>query len=327
MSRLKFKIIRYTLLAYALLTLWQVFDKREDFPLSSFPMFAQVRGFPGTAGRTVLVGVNDHGEVPLDGKNISNLMSAPRLQKIFQQLQKKSDAEQAEFMSRVARMLQQGGDASEPLWGVRFYTETWRTQLHLKGIDHPQRELEFAGYIPPQQLVERLAAETKPGTPTEPARPLPAGDTLFELDRSACGDDCTVIDDPLAGAGHALRLAKGGSLHVTVPSGTNLFVRMRTEANAGDDRLALEVDGKRPKNAKEGIGNYKHQLPYDAWVWASLEPGWPALTIKARRGETSELVFRADRAAIDVDQIWLSREQRELPTWNAPLTASTGGGT
>src|SRR3954469_3955972 len=100
MSRLKFKIIRYSLLAYVLLTLWQIIDKREDFPLSSFPMFSHALSFPGVARRAVLVGVNEHGEVRFDPDEVSALMSAVRLRQIFQLVRKKSDAQQAEFMHR-----------------------------------------------------------------------------------------------------------------------------------------------------------------------------------------------------------------------------------
>jgi hypothetical protein len=325
MSGLKFKIIRYSLLAYVLLTLWQVIDKREDFPLSSFPMFAQVRGFPGTTGRTLLVGVNEHGEMPLEPGDISSLMGTVRLQKIFQQLQKKSDADRAEFMRRIARVLSHDASEADPLWALRFYTETWRTQLELKGIDHPSRELEFAGYIPPPHLLQALAKEAKTGAPSEEPRPAPNGDLLVDLDASACAEACTVVGDPLAAGGHALRLAAGGSLHASVPNGYALLVRMRTQAKPGDDRLALELDGKRSKNTKEGIGNYKQLLPFDAWVWASVEPGWPALRLKAKHGDTTELVLRAGRAPIDVDEIWLSHDRSELPIWNARLTPAAGG--
>ena len=325
MSGLKFKVIRYSLLAYVLLTLWQVLDKREDFPLSSFPMFAQVRGFPGTTGRTLLVGVNERGEVPLDPGDLSAHLSTVRLQKIFQQLQKKSDADRTEFMRRIARVLDRGQSDADRLWALRFYTETWRTQLELKGIDHPARELEFAGYIPPPKLVQALTTEEKTGAPSEPPRLAPSGDVLVDLDASACAEACTLVNDPLAAGGHALRLAAGGSLHATVPNGYALLVRMRTQAKPGDDRLTLELDGKRVKNAKDGLGNYKELLPFDAWVWASLEPGWPALRLKAKHGDTTELVLRANRAPIDVDEIWLSQSRSELPIWNARLTPAAAG--
>jgi len=319
MSRLKFKIIRYSLLAYVLLTLWQIIAEREDFPLSSFPMFAHVGSFPGAARRAVLVGVSEHGEVTLDPGDVSALMSTVRLRQIFQLLRKKSGAQQTDFLRRIARVLERGDSDADRLWALRFYTETWRTQLDLKGMDTPARELEFAGYIPPPELVRALTAEEKSGTPNEPPRAVPSGDLLLDLDASACAESCAAIADPLAAGGHALRLAPGGSLHASIPNGYSLFVRMRTKAKPGADQLTLEYDGKRPKNGKDGLGNYKHALPFDAWVWASLEPGWPALRLQSNRGAATELVLRAGRAPIDVDEIWLSRERNELPIWNARL--------
>ncbi|HTQ07771.1 MAG TPA: hypothetical protein VMI54_28145 [Polyangiaceae bacterium] len=326
MSRLKFSIVRYTLLAYVLLTLWEVLGHREDFPLSSFPMFAQARGFPGRASRTVLVGVNEHGETTLNPQALSDLMSAVRLQKIFQGLQTKSDAEQADFMARVAGILSDKKDEDDRFWGVRFYTENWKTQLHLKGIDHPSRELEFAAYVPPERLKRDLANDAKTGAPSEAPRPLPSGDLLVELDADACAEACSVTSDPLASGGTALALARGGSLHVGVPAGSyTLFVRMRSKAPPGDDRLLVSVDGKRVKEAKDGVGNYKHQLPFDVWVWASLEPGWPALRLRTK-GDPSELSLTADRADVEVDQIWLAKSRKELPLFNAPLERQKAGG-
>jgi hypothetical protein len=322
-SRLKFSIIRYSLLAYVLTTLWQVLEHREDFPLSSFPMFSQARGFPGRASRTVLVGVNEHGETTLEPHEVSDLLSAVRLQKIFQGMQKKSDAEQAEFMQRIGGILSAKADAADRFWGVRFYSEYWKTQLHLKGIDHPTRELEFAGYLAPEALKRALAQDEKSNAPSEGPRPLPSGDFLAELDASACGNACAAVSDPLASQGRALALERGGSLHVELPRGNfTLFVRMRTAAPAGNDRLALTLDGKRVKDAKDGIGNYKHQLPSAAFVWASLEPGWPALRIRTKDG--SELTLSADTAAVEVDQIWLARSRAELPIFNAPLAEQQG---
>jgi hypothetical protein len=319
-SRLKFSIIRYSLLAYVLLTLWQVLEHREDFPLSSFPMFSQARGFPGRAGRTVLVGVNEHGETKLEPQEVSDLLSAVRLQKIFQGMQKKSDAEQAEFMQRIGDILSAKAGATDRFWGVRFYTEYWKTQLQLKGMDHPTRELEFAGYVPPASLKSDLAKDEKNGAPSESPRPLPSGDFLAELDPSACSSACTAVADPLASQGRALALERGGALHLTLPAGSfTLFVRMRTAAPAGEDRLALTLDGKHVKDAKDGVGDYKHQLPTNAFVWASLEPGWPALSLRTKSG--SELTLSAVAAAVEVDQVWLAKSRTELPIFNAPLAA------
>jgi hypothetical protein len=286
-------------------------------------MFSQARGFPGRASRAVLVGVNEHGETKLEANDVSDLFSTVRLRKIFQGMQTKSDAEQADFMQRIAGILSDKRGETDRFWGVRFYTESWKTQLHLKGMDHPSRELDLVGYLAPAALKRALAADERSNKPSEGPRPLPSGDVLVELDASACAANCTAVPDPLASEGRALELERGGSLHVAVPAGHfALLVRMRTAAPAGEDHLALTLDGKRVKDTKEGVGHYKHELPSGAFVWASREPGWPALHIQTKDG--SELTLSADGAAVEVDQIWLAKSRAELPIFNAPLAEQKG---
>jgi hypothetical protein len=321
MSAHKFRVIRYCLFGYVLLTLLQILTKREDWPLSSFPMFSGVSEFGRPATRTLLVGVTEEGEIPLRPSSLSALMSAVRLQKIFQRLQKKSDEQQAEFMSRVAKAFGRQNKKASDLSALRFYVESWPVKPQLEGMDKPERWIEFAEYVPPRALVKRLKAEDTGETNPAPAVPLLEGDWLAELGAANCKLRCREVSDPLASGQHAVRLGTRGELSLTIPTGDyHLFVRMRTKAHPGDDQLALELDGRPVDARRSDLGNYKRRLPYNAWVWASSEPGWPALELPHRnRRKKFVLTLRATRSVVLIDQIWLAKARSELPIHNAPF--------
>jgi hypothetical protein len=249
------------------------------------------------------------------------MMSAVRLQKIFQRLQKKSDEQQAEFMSRVAKAFAKQNKKASDMTALRFYVESWPVKPQLEGMDNPERSIEFAEYIPPRALVTLLKAEDSGEAQAAPALPLPEGDWVAELAGESCGLRCRVVADPLASGGHAVRLGTRGQLSLAIPTGDySLFVRMRTKAKSGDDQLAVELDGRPVEARRSDLGNYKRRLPYNAWVWASSEPGWPALQLPHRnRRRKSVLTLRAERTVVLIDQIWLAKSRSELPLHNAPF--------
>jgi hypothetical protein len=319
MSARKLTIIRRILLAYALLTLVQVATHREDFPLSSFPMFSGTETFGTDARRTSLVGVTDQGEFPLSPFAVSGLLSAARLRMIFTRVRNAPPEEQARFTASIARRLRGKTKREHDMWGLRFYVDSWRVRPGLRGIRRPDRALEYAEFLPPESLLDELHRGSW-------AAPLPRGedDWVAEPDASACRKRCEVISDPGASGGEAVRLVphkrRSGSLRLQIPEGAaKVFVRMRTEAAPGDDVLEVELDGVTPEGAGQGLGSYKRVLPFDGWLWVSIAPGWPPLRIEANGPTQHELVLTARQGVIDVDQVWLAKTRKETPTSIAPV--------
>jgi hypothetical protein len=54
-------------------------------------------------------------------------------------------------------------------------------------------------------------------------------------------------------------------------------------------------------------------------VWASRDPGTPALEVHVEESGPHTLTLRIDKARVELDQLWLSQVQEELPPFNEPV--------
>jgi hypothetical protein len=178
-------------------------------------------------------------------------------------------------------------------------------------------------YFAAPQLLTELSLQAA-GAPPLPALPLPRGDLLIDVDTRHC-EACDEFADPQASRGAAVWLQPssdgepGGRLgvDVTLPRGLwRVFARIRpgTEAEAS---VTLSIDG--PNAASHDFGQTWTHFPHDAWVWSSLQPGQPPLQLKVRNRSKYQLVFEANEGPVSLDQVWFSKQQRELPTQSNPL--------
>jgi hypothetical protein len=298
--------------AYVLATLWQVFWERDDWPLSSFAMYSKTKSSVGR--RRVMVGVSSRGEFEAgEGVGRFNLRHLDT---------KVSPAKSARFLKQLVRS--NPTLAAHPdLQAIRIYQETWSIKQHLKGLDRPRRRLIRSHYFAPPALKQELSLQATGGPPL-PASLLPRGDLLFELDTSSC-NECDEFVDPQAGGGTAVWLSQtvdtevGGQLNlaVTLPKGRwRVFARVRPGAQA-EASFGLSVKG--PGGATYEFGETWSHFPHDAWVWASLRPGLPPLLLNVKKQSEFRLVFRAGDAPVSLDQVWFSKQQRELPATSNPL--------
>jgi hypothetical protein len=321
LSPTKLKVILAFALTFVALTLFEVVTQREDWPLSSYPMYGKLT--QKTITRTQLVGVSEQGEFPLSDAQTSPY-NGSRLLVLSRQLAKRPA--QAREFARVlgSRYERKRAQRRWPLLqAVRSYAETWVVKPGLAGINNPARTLENTLYVPPPALVERLKAETSNKSAAPSAVPLPRGDLLVDLDAAACDEGCSAEADPQAAGGSALSLSGGAepgrlTTRVRLERGTyRLFVRMKVRSVVTTDRLFLELDGKRV-GAKTGLGNYLDTLPYVAWLWTSQRPGFAPLKLDIESEGEHVLTLSTSSKLLLVDQLWLSRRLRELPVDNAP---------
>jgi len=300
---------------------WQVATQRDDWPLSCFKMYSGIEG-PVTS-RSFVRGVSEQGEfeladdvIPVGGAQLRHLNAKLARNKVRQRA--------------FARAIQRRYEAARAregwpvLQAIRSYTETWKIRGGLEGIDHPKRKLVGSMYVPTSALLDRLRDERAGRASVAEPRSAPKGDVVVDVDPAACAHDCAGFADRYASQGNALRLSAGDdeasvSVSVQLPPGQwSLFVRLRTPKARGSDRLAAELDGHRI-SGKSGLGNYEDALGRGAWVWASEAPGEPALTFGVSGRSAHVLRFGALSGAIELDQVWLSRTQHELPIWNEPV--------
>lgn len=307
-------------LAFYLGSLYDVFTRRQDWPLSCYPMYW--RKASKLAVRQAVVGVSDRGEFPLTDAQTSPFRGQ-RL-KVLAHALARDDERFHRFMLRLGKTYERkrrrrGWPA---LRAIRFYDERWRVQPGLKGIDSPERVLTGAAYFAPKALRARLAREVSGSA--EPERGLVAhtGDVLIELGPEHCRARCAGVDDRYAAEGRAVELAPSRRAKAALRVGRELargryfvYLRMKTDAKRGHDWVELELDGKRVDSGR--LGRYRAVLADPGWVWASAEPGYPPLVLRIEQGGRHELGL-STRADVRVDQVWLSRDTREIPGDNRP---------
>lgn len=306
--------------AFCLVTLFEAVTGREDWPLSGYPMYASMP--QKSVSRSPLVGVSESGEFELTAPQTAPFSGA-RLRAIVHRF-RGDEPRRQEFLQRVARRYESKRAAMKwpPLRAIRFYTERWRIQPGLVGIDTPSKELDDAIYFPPQPLLARLAAEENGEAPRLEAVKLTGGDVLVDLTKAHCVEHCAESADAHAAGEHALRLLPDPrspaelSVQFEAPAGLfALYLRMKTSAEFGRDHVDLGLDGKPLAKAARGIGNYVRDLPMLGWVWASLAPGQPPLLLNFGEPGVHTLRLRS-KARVDLDELWLSRSVSEIPNDN-----------
>jgi hypothetical protein len=308
---------------HLVLTLWQVLAEREDWPLSRFPMYSELKG--PLVERYLVLGVTEHGEFRLSDEQTAPFRGA-RLNSINHRLEREPGRQRRFLEQLAAKYERRRARAGWPvLQAIRSYTEAWRMRPRLRGMDTPERKLTRATYLPPSPLLARLAAEAAGRAPPPEARPVASGDLAFDLGAVHCDVGCTPVPDSQAAGSAAIELVPptGGlatcSLHVSAPPGRYaLFARLRPAAAPGADSVTVELDGEAPRGGSV-LGGHREYLPDAGFVWVSSAPGQPALLLELRASEGHTLTFRAASRVV-LDQIWLSASARELPIDNRVLS-------
>ncbi len=305
--------------AFCLLTLAEAATGREDWPLSGYPMYSKPQS--KTANRVRLVGVTDSGEFLLTREHTAPF-SGSRLNSLMKRL-RSHDRRRSAFLDKLRERYDSRREGRQrPLRGIRIYAESWRIRSGLAGIESPRRVLEDSAYFAPKALLDRLTAEEEETAPEEASVPLPAGELVLELGQGACQHGCDERNEPYASEGRALRLrperdAPGSAvLRFEGPPGEySLFLRMRSREKPGNDRVKLELDGREVDGAPDGLGHYREELPGVGWVWASVAAGAPPLELELS-GASSHSIRLSAESIVYLDQLWLSRRTRELPSEN-----------
>ncbi len=317
LRRVRNLLVACAALAYVAATVWQVLERRDDWPLSSYPMYSHQQGV--WASKSFLFGVTPEGEYALAPGELGPIGGA-RLTHLLSKLERDPKRRDRFLETIAAKRRERFPDAAE-LSAIRMRKKTWRIQQGLKGIDKPRSKLVDAIYFPPASLRARLQQEAEGSAPVE--GPLAAaGDLVIDLDEAHCRAGCRRTLDRYAHEGAALSLTPTAEEHgaaeveLEIPAGNyRVFVRTRTAAPRGKDRFAVFIDD-RPLSKKLGFGNQKAALGADGYVWVSKGMAYRPVGYREKTGGKRTLRIAGGRGALVVDQIWLSRTQQELPSEN-----------
>lgn len=307
--------------AYVAATAWQVSERRDDWPLSSFPMYSHKQG--GWASKNVVLGVTPDGEYPLGPDELGPLRGA-RLTHLLSKLSSDRKRLRSFLLVLVEQRRKRMPHAPE-LVGIRVRRQSWRIQQNLKGIDKPKSKLVQTLYLPPEQLQSRLREEELVRAAVLPPIEV-EGDIVVDLEEQHCLSGCEPVNDRYAHRGAAVSLESSPTdsavveLELDIPKGSyQVLVRVRTSAPPGQDGFSVHIDGK-PMSKKLGFGHHKSALPANGWVWVSKGMPYPAVRHHERAGGKHTLRIIVDRGDFVIDQLWLSKSQRELPGENRART-------
>jgi hypothetical protein len=313
--RWRIAIVIGAAVAFYAATMYDVATRREDWPISPYPMYSDMPGT--TASRWTINGVSEAGEFKLDDAQTAPFHGS-RLLSINKSLER-HPAKRSQFIRKLVSHYESEREREKwpELHAIRFYRETWDLREYANGVDRPEKQLVSAMYLPPSALLERLNAEASGKAAPEPAVAAVVGDVVVDLSPAQCEASCTAFSDALAAGGKALRLTPASgpastTVRVELAAGRYfVFVRMRTAADAGRDHVGLDLDA---QSAGE-IGNYRSDLPGAGWVWASASPATPPLELEIKQAGYHALRLSSANA-VDLDELWLSRSVRELPIDN-----------
>jgi hypothetical protein len=302
-------------LAFYAATMVDVATGREDWPISPYPMYSEMPGT--TASRWTINGVSETGEFKLNDAQTAPFHGS-RLLSINKTLERRP-AKRSQFIRKLVTRYesQRESEGWPELHAIRFYRETWDLREYANGVDHPDKQLVSAMYLPPSALVDRLNAEADGKAAPEPAIPPAPGDIVVDLGPAHCEAGCTALPDALAANGAAIHLLVGSGL-ASATVRTDLaagryfvFLRMRVAPDIERDRVHLELDA---RQAGE-LGNYRQDLPGGGWVWVSASPATPPLELEIKQAGAHVLRF-SSTSPVDLDELWLSRSVHEAPIDN-----------
>jgi hypothetical protein len=260
--------------------------------------------------------VNENGAQPLEWDQVRSLFGGQLAARVIWRGAGRNAEVRRQMLSKLAERIDSPRIPRPRPFALRYYSQYYQDEKQIT-------RLRDAVYVPPPELLERLDEEQRSKAAPLPPEKVSHRDFVVELGESHCVEGCTVVEDGLASAGSALRLTPSrgaASAAFAMPKGSwFVFVRMRTKAAHPHDVVYLQLESRQKKPKNNEIGNYKRVLPPEGWVWSSSRPGWPALELSLSKDRRVAIMTRHE--SVDIDQIWLSEKQSELPISNAPVVA------
>ncbi len=301
------------------LQVWQTIAERDDWPLSSYPMYSWRQ--PSGATRFTLVGVTAAGEKVLTSEYTRPLTGA-RLRAVLGRGATKAGKS---LVPTLCRNLQTLG---EEFSALRIYRHDWRINAALKNLDKKGKLVSTVPVLCPAQR-DRLDADNKPESP---AMPAPPGSLVLEAESGEISGEAAIVTDPQASRGRAVSLAGTKS---NEPSESSSQLTFRFEAPAGKYRLWLrgktstaaslwaqvnQQVGTSDSLARDGLGHFTEGFPKSLYAWSSQRPGVSPIAVEFDETGTQSLVLSLRKGRAELDQVVFTNHWPEHPLHNRPVT-------
>lgn len=296
------------------------------WPFSPHPMYPNRQGT--TYGTQLLYGVSGAGEFRLSGQ-VSPMGQATLRSALSKMKAKERDRALATFREIYERRrAKRPDDPRYPeLLGLRIYNATWTVQSFAKNRDKPKKRLLESRRLLNPGLEAEFAAQGQ--SPTPPV-PVATRDIVIDLSTEHDATGVHFEADPAAAGGRVAVFPKRGpkteprstvEVNFDAPRGRYyVWLRGTSQGSTKHDSVSLHLDGKplKPRHAK-AFGNWRRRFPRGAYAWSSAAPDYPATRITLEGNGTHQLRLTVREGEVKVDQVWLSRTQKDWPSFAAPV--------
>jgi hypothetical protein len=305
---------------------WQAVSKRDDWPLSSYPMYSELQS--RVIQRYTLAGVTAEGEVELTS-DYTSPWTRGRLRKLLT-----GDFRDAapQLITATCENLRELKAAD--ISALRLYKNDWEMNSELEGMNERGKLRGVVPMLCPQTR-EAILAQQQAG-PAK-ATTAPSGSLLFEAEELQLSGNVTMVEEPNASKGKAVRLSgtenpekptasPGTSLRVEfdlAPGSYHVWLRVKAEVNASEASVWLQVNdeiGTKRGTAYTKLNKPVSEYPDAAFAWVSKKPGYPPAAIELSGSGKHRLLVSIREASPVVDQIVLTTAWPEQPAHNLPLT-------
>lgn len=318
-----------------------VMEQEYLWPFTPHPMYRSIQG--PVFGTAVVMGVGPDGEFRLEPKH-ARPMTPSMLRAAAGRLSGKKKQQALETFRKLYARAR--GTSSKPedypeLIGLRLYAHSWRIRSGAPNKNHPRARLQSHVFFPPKRLLEEVRQQSKQKG-RAPLRTVPAGDLVLELMVPDGKGFPKLRRDQRAAQGNALVFGSDGKksrrkpsrlpktyvdYEFFAPKGTYyLWGRGTSDGGERADSVWLQLDGQVGTTrtlTPQGFGNFRSGLPKGGYAWSSAVPGAPPIRVEFKRDGKHRLRVSAREGKVYIDQLWLSRKQREIPLFVGGFEANT----
>jgi hypothetical protein len=301
--------------------------KRDDWPLSRYPMYSS-RQSPKVTTFS-LVGVTANGEVELPSSHTAPL-SRRRVNRLLHASADTPEAVVGSLVPSVCRNLTRLGEPE--ISAIRIFKTSFRIDPKLEGMDNQGKLHAVVPLLCPNQR-ERIRAQ-KATFPTAIA--APPGSVVLEAENLELRGLAHRVNDVQASRGKSVSLSGFDApvnASVSPPSSIvahfdaqagKYYVWLRSKASKDANQQSVWLQVNNTVGTAQGIelsdlATPSPHYPADAYAWTSQKAGYDPATIEFSDSGDQTLVIYPWLGAPVVDQVVLTPTWAQHPVHNLPV--------
>lgn len=304
--------------------LLQTIFERDDWPLSSFPMYSWKQ--PPVVTQFELVGVTAEGEEKLTPQHTAPLTNA-RLRALLNANVKTTAATLVPAVCKNLAIL--GGP---DLSAIRVYRKAWKINRQLKGL-HTRGDLHTT--LPLLCPKQKEAIEAQKDHPPQ-AIAAPPGSVILEAEALELKGEARIVKDARAHEGKAVSLSGDDSTDepLAVPASSivahfqleagkyHVWLRSKAVKGAKEQSVWLQVNddvGTERAIELSNLATPAPKYPVDAYAWTSKKSGHAPVEVEFDESGNQTLVISKRQGSPVIDQVLLTRGWPHHPVHNLPI--------